>query len=84
MNIPPLGSALNLINTAQNKASEAAHTIATLPINKEEVGGMNDFNSDELFKPVMQLKEAEIETKAAVKIIKTDEEMKDSLFDAFA
>ncbi len=84
MNIPPMGSALNLINTAQTKASEAAHTIATLPVDKEEVGGINDFSSDELFKPVMQLKEAEIETQAAVKIIQTDEDMKDSLFDAFA
>lgn len=84
MNINPATSALNLITSSQNKANEAAHTIATLPVKKEEVGGTSNYQADSLFKPVLSLKEAELESKAAVKILETDEEMKKSLFDAFA
>jgi hypothetical protein len=84
MNINPATSALNLITSSQNKANEAAHTIATLPIKKEEIGGTRDYQSDTLFKPVLSLKEAELESKAAVKILETDKDTKQSLFDAFA
>ncbi len=84
MNINPSGSALNLINSSQQKANEAAQTIATLPIKKEEVGGSTDFSSDELFKPVLSLKEAEMETKSAVKILQSEQKMQQSIIDVFA
>lgn len=79
----PSSSALNLINSAQHKAAEAAHTIATLPVTKEEVGS-TEFNSTDLLKPILSLKEAEIETSAAVKILQTEDENLGSLFDAMA
>ncbi|WP_305908737.1 hypothetical protein Q9L42_009200 [Methylomarinum sp. Ch1-1] len=83
MNINPATSALNLISHSQQKANEAAHTIATLPVQKEEVGGADDFASDELFKPVLSLKEAEQESQAAVKLLQTDQKMQQSLIDEF-
>lgn len=76
-------SAVNLINTAQHKAADAAHTIATLPVAKDEVGS-TEFNSSDIIKPILSLKEAEIETSAAVKILKTEDENLGSLFDAMS
>ncbi len=76
-------SAINLINNANLKANEAAHNIATLSVDKEEVGGSQNFGATELTKPITQLKEAEIEHSAAVKILQTDQEMQKSIIDAF-
>jgi len=77
----PSSSALNLINSAHHKAAEAAHTIATLPVAKEEVGS-TEFSSTDILKPLLSLKEAEIETLAAVKILQTEDENLGSIFDA--
>ncbi len=77
----PSSSALNLISSAQYKAADAAHTIATLPVSKDEVGSTN-FSTTDILKPVLSLKEAEIETSAAVKILETEQETVGSLFDA--
>lgn len=79
----PSSSALNLISSAQYKAADAAHTIATLPVAKEEVGSA-DFSSTDILKPVLSLKEAEIETSATVKILKTEQENLGAIFDAMA
>jgi len=79
----PSTSALNLINTAQYKAADAAHTIATLPIAKDEAGSTK-FSPNDIIKPILSLKEAEIETSAAVKILKTEDENLGSLFDAIS
>lgn len=79
----PSSSALNLITSSQHKASEAANTIATLPVAKGEVGSTN-FSSTDVLKPVMSLKEAEIETSAAVKLLETDKGSLGALFDAMA
>ena len=79
----PSSSALNLISSAQYKAADAAHTIATLPVAKEEVGSSH-FSSTDILKPVLSLKEAEIETSAAVKILKTEQENLGAIFDAMA
>lgn len=84
MNINATQSAMNLISHAQHKTQEAAHDIATQLVDKDEVGSTSEFASDELFKPLVRLKEAEVETKAAVKVIQTDDNMKKSLIDAFA
>ncbi|PPD31575.1 MAG: hypothetical protein CTY19_13810 [Methylomonas sp.] len=81
MNINAFSSATNLITTAQNKASEAAQTIARLPVQNQEVGGSEPMNSADLFKPVLSLKEAELETSAAAKIIKAQDRMLGSLID---
>ena len=84
MNINALSSATNLITTAQNKASEAAQTIARLPVQDQEVGGSEPMNSADLFKPVLSLKEAELETSAATKIIKDHDKMLGSIINITA
>ncbi|MCK5829507.1 MAG: hypothetical protein KAH20_04325 [Methylococcales bacterium] len=78
-----ISSATSLITNTQYKAATANHTIATLPVAKNEVGSA-EFNSSDLIKPILSLKEAEIETSAAVKIIETDQKTRGSLFDAIA
>jgi len=84
MNINPTNSALNLINSSQQKANEAAQNIARFSVAKGEVGGSQDVKSTDLFKPVVSLKEAELENSAAVKVLKTDQEMQKSILDVFA
>ena len=83
MNITPTSSALNLINSAQNKATEAAEKIATLPVKNDEVGS-SDFNSEDLIKPILSLNEAELETSAGAKILNTEQKMVGSLLDITA
>lgn len=78
------GSAANLITNAQQKASTAAQTIASLPVQKEEVGGTKDVEASELFKPILSLKEAEQETSAGVKLLQTEKKTVGSLLDAVA
>lgn len=81
MNMNPLSSATNLISSAQQKADTAAQTIARLPVQNQEVGGLEPIKSTDLFKPVLSLKEAELETSAATKVIKAQDEMIGSLLD---
>lgn len=81
MNINPLSSATNLISNAQQKADNAAQTIARLPVQSQEVGGSEPFQAADLFKPVLSLKEAELETSAAAKIIQAQDKMLGSLLD---
>lgn len=79
----PSSSAVNIITSAQHKVADAAHTIATLPVAKEEVGS-SEFRSEDLIKPLLSLKEAETESAAGVEILKTENEMIGALFDAMA
>lgn len=79
----PSTSAVNLITSAQHKAADAANTIARFPIAADEVGS-TDFSSSGLIKPVLSLKEAEIETSAAIKILETENKMLGAIFDATA
>ncbi len=76
-------SALNLMNSAQYKVADAPQTIASLPVTESKPGS-NNFASNNIIKPVLSLKEAEIETSAAVKILKTEDKMLGSLFDVTA
>lgn len=76
------GSATSLITNAQQKAGAAAQTIATLPVQKDEVGGSRDVAANDLFKPILSLKEAELETSAGVKLLEAEKKMVGSLFDA--
>ncbi|MDD1622228.1 MAG: hypothetical protein LUQ11_12185 [Methylococcaceae bacterium] len=75
------GSASNLITNAQQKAGAAAQTIATLPVQKEEVGGSKDVAASDLFKPILSLKEAELETSAGVKLLEAENKMVGSVLD---
>jgi hypothetical protein len=84
MNISPMTSATNMISAAQQKAASAAETIARLPVQDQEVGSTEPFQSTDLIKPVLSLNEAEFETSAATKIIKAQDNMLGSLFDAMA
>jgi len=83
MSITPTTSAVNLINTAQQKSADAAQVIAKLPIQNNEVGS-SEFKSDDIIKPVLSLKEAEFETSAAVKLLETDKKTIGSLLDISA
>lgn len=80
LNITSTPSALNLFSNAQNKATEAAEKIATLPIRNDEVGSV-EYKSEDIIKPILSLNEAELESSAAVKILKTENEMIGSLLD---
>ena len=81
MNVNAFTSATNLITSAQNKASGAAQAIARLPVQNQEVGGSGEYQSGDLFKPILSLKEAELETSAATKVIKAQDKMLGSLLD---
>ena len=83
MNITPTSSAVSLINTAQNKSADAAQMIAKLPIQANEVGS-SEFNANDIIKPILSLKEAELETSAAVKLLQADKETVGSLLDVTA
>jgi len=76
-------SALNLMNTANHKVAGAAQTIASLSTAKDEIGS-TEFSSNSILNPILSLKEAEIESSAAVKILQTEQETLGSLFDAIA
>jgi hypothetical protein len=78
-----ISSAASLITNAQYNASNAAQTIAKLPMEKNEVGS-TEFNSSNLINPILSLKEAEIETSAGVKLLETNQKTLGSLFDAIA
>ena len=66
------GSATSTILNAQYKANNAAQTIANLSVQNNEVGGSKDIASGDLFKPVVSLKEAELETSAGVKLLQAE------------
>lgn len=79
MSISPLSSATNLITSAQQKAENASQVIAKMPLDKQEVGGPGDLKPTDYVPPLVSLKEAEFETKAAVKVIQADREMQESI-----
>lgn len=74
-------SAVNLINTAQHKSADASQVIAKLPVQEDEVGS-SEFRSSDITKPIISLKEAELETSAAVKLLQADKKTIGSLLDA--
>jgi len=80
MSISPTTSAVNLFNTAQHKSADAAQVIAKLPMQNDEVGSP-EFNSSDIIKPVLSLKEAELETSAAAKLLEADKKTIGSLLD---
>lgn len=80
MTISSTSNAVNLINTAQHKSADATQVIAELPIQKNEVGS-SEFNAKDIIKPVLSLKEAELETSAAVKLLEADKKTVGSLLD---
>lgn len=77
-------SATSTIINAQQKADTAAQTIANLSVQSSEVGGSKNIGSGDLFKPIVSLKEAEQETYAGVKLLKTQKNMVGSLLDVRA
>lgn len=80
MNINTTNNAVNLLNTAQHKSADAAQVIAKLPVKTDEVGSP-EFKSSDLNKPVISLKESELETSASVKLLDVDKETLGSLLD---
>lgn len=86
MNVSPLSSGVNTINLAQNKVAEAAQAIAQVPSQQQaqSVKGPGDLKSTDYVRPLTSLIEAEAQAKAGTKLIKTEQEMIGSLFDAMA
>jgi len=80
MNISLSSSANTLINNAQHKAADAAQKIATLPMQKDEIGS-SEYNAADAIKPILSLKEAEFETAAAAKLLIADKEKLGSILD---
>jgi hypothetical protein len=80
MNINLSSNAVNLINTAHHKSADAAKEIAALPVQKNEIGSM-EYNAADIVKPVLSLKEAELQTSAAVKLLDVDSNMLGALLD---
>jgi hypothetical protein len=79
-----IGSATNTIINAQHKAESAAQTIANASLQNDEVGGSKNISANELFKPILSLKEAEYETYAGVKLLKTQKNTLGSLLNVKA
>jgi len=73
-------SALNLINSSQQKVANAANEIASAAIQNDEVGGSESKASD-LFKPIVSLKKAEFEAKAGAKILQSEHKTLGALLD---
>ncbi|MDF1584325.1 MAG: hypothetical protein RQ733_10915 [Methyloprofundus sp.] len=80
MNISPDSSAIQLFNGAQQKSNDAAVQIAKAPIQSNEVGSTN-FNQQDILKPILSLKEAELETSVGVKLLNAEKEMLGTLID---
>jgi hypothetical protein len=78
------GSATNIIMQAQQKAVNAAQTIANLPVQASEVGGSQNVAATELFKPILSLKEAEQENSAGVKLLQNQKKTLGSILDVIA
>ncbi len=74
-------SATNLITSAQQKAATAAQTIASLPVEKNEVGGTKNVSPGDPLKPILALKEAAQENAAGVKVLETEKKMLGSIID---
>ena len=84
MNIGTIGNtATQLFQSAQHKADNAAHEIATLSVSKDEVGATEN-SSNDIFKPIQSLKEAEQETAAASHMLNSEGEMIGSLINTTA
>ncbi|MGR9051520.1 MAG: hypothetical protein ACU84J_02625 [Gammaproteobacteria bacterium] len=79
MNITPTSSGLSLIHKAENKAAEAAGKIAAASVGPDSAAGSDDFR--DLERPILRLKEAEFETSAGAKLIKSGQAMIGSLLD---
>jgi hypothetical protein len=64
-------SGIGIITNAQQKASTASQTIANLSVQNGEVGGTQITSSNDMFKPILSLKEAEQETYTGIKLVQT-------------
>lgn len=79
MNISLSSSGINLAKIAQDRTATAANNIASfgIPANNTD----SDFRPNEITKSVVELKQAEIETSMAAKIIETEKKTIGSILD---
>jgi hypothetical protein len=80
MNMTIGSSGVNLINSAQLRSESAAKELAGLTPQKTD-GGEIEYNSGNLIKPVLDLKQAKLETSAAAKLIEADQQTIGSILD---
>jgi tRNA (Thr-GGU) A37 N-methylase len=79
MNISLSSSGINLAKIAQDRTATAANNIASLGIPANNTD--SDFRPNEITKSVVELKQAEIETSMAAKIIETEKKTIGSILD---
>ena len=65
-------SGINLINSAQLRSETAGREIAGLTLQKTEAGQV-EYQPDNLIKPVLDLKRAELETASGAKLIEAEQ-----------
>ncbi|NOT12777.1 MAG: hypothetical protein HOP23_13260 [Methylococcaceae bacterium] len=75
-----ISSGVNLLYTAQQRSDNAAREIVGQFLKKTDMSSTN-YKSEDLIKPVLDLKRAELETSAATKIIEADKNTIGSLLD---
>ena len=80
MTINATNSAINSINHSLHKVEKAADELASLSVQTSKDGG-NENIVDDILRPIMDLKEAELETSAAARIIRAENEMLGSIID---
>jgi hypothetical protein len=75
MNITLNNSAIKTISASHLKAANAAQSIVGLSTQKNELG------SGDITTPIINLKEAELENAAGVKLLQTEKKMLGSILD---
>ena len=75
-----INSALNTINHSLYKVEKAADELASLSAQSSNNGDDGEI-VDGILRPIMDLKEAELETSAAARIIRAENEMLGSIID---
>lgn len=74
MNIGSVNSsATNLITQAQQKSEAAAQNLATMSVQKDEVGGSKNVSKTDPLQPILALKGAEHDAAMGAKMIEAEE-----------
>jgi len=86
MNVGPLSGGFSVIQSAQNRVTEAAQAIAQVPVKQQAQGvkGPGDLKSTDYVRPLMSLNEAKLQAQVGGSVIEADMKMIGSLFDAMA
>lgn len=85
MSISLINSAVDLYNTAQNRANNAASAIARQPVeNSSTATGNAPIAEQSVISSVLELKKSEFEAKSAAKVLEADKKTTGALLDVLA